>query len=40
MPDIKKVGKYSFDVYSENNLIKSGLSFNVKKEGASENDLF
>lgn len=40
MPDIKKVGNYSFDVFSENNLIKSGLSFNVKKEGASENDLF
>lgn len=40
MPEIRKVGNYSFDVYSENNLIKSGLSFSVKKESASENDLF
>lgn len=40
MPDIKKKGEYSADVYSEGNLIVSGLNFIVEKEGTKENKLF
>ena len=39
MPDIKKQGQYFADIYSNNNLIASRLSFVVQKEGARENDL-
>ena len=40
MPDIKKSGKYSLDVYSGDNLIASELEFEVRKESSSERDLF
>lgn len=40
MPDIKKKGDYTADVYSSGNLIVSGLSFTVEKEGSQENKLF
>lgn len=37
--DIKKKGKYKADVYSEGNLVASGLVFEVKKEGVQERDI-
>lgn len=40
MPDIRKAKSYSADVYSGNTIVKSGLVFTVKKEGASEKELF
>lgn len=40
MPDIKKAGSYRFAVYLEGVLIAKDLTFEVKKEGASEKDLF
>ncbi|NCD03518.1 MAG: BREX-4 system phosphatase PglZ [Clostridia bacterium] len=38
-PDIKKQGKYKVDVYSNYNLVASGLMFEVKKESSVEKDL-
>lgn len=40
MPDIKKARAYSADVYSGNTCIAHGISFTVKKEGASEKEFF
>ena len=40
MPDLKKARKYNVDVYMSNNLIVSGLNFEIKKEGSQERDLF
>lgn len=39
MPDVKRAGQYTLDIYSNNNLIASKLEFSVKKEGVSEKDL-
>lgn len=39
LPDITKSGLYRVEVFTNNNLLNSGLSFNVKKEGSQENDL-
>lgn len=36
----KKVGDYSFDVYSCNGIIASGLNFKLKKEGQNERKFF
>ena len=40
MPDIRKAKQYTADVYSGSTVVKTGLSFTVKKEGASEKELF
>ena len=40
MPDIKDAKKYSADLYDGVNCIASGLDFIVKKEGATERELF
>lgn len=40
MPDIKNAGIYTFNVLLDNMLIAKDLSFEVKKEGASERKLF
>lgn len=40
LPDIKKVGNYDFEVHVNGNVIKRGLSFEVKKEGATERKFF
>ena len=40
MPDIKKSKQYTADVYSGSSCIASGLTFTVKKEGASEKEFF
>ena len=40
MPDIKKAGIYSFNVYLDNALIAKDLQFEIKKEGASERKFF
>ena len=40
LPDIKKPQKYECDVIADGNIIACGLSFEVKKEGAVEKDLF
>lgn len=37
---IKKPGKYSMDVLSNNNLIKAGIEFTLESAMAKENDLF
>lgn len=39
MPQIKRAKTYTVDVYASNNLVASGLSFTVKKEGSQEKDL-
>ena len=39
MPDLTRPGQYFADIYSNNNLIASQLSFRIRKESASENDL-
>ncbi len=39
MPQLKKAKRYSVDVYASNNLIVSGLSFEIKKESLQEKDL-
>lgn len=39
MPDLRRVDRYTFDVYSENNLVWRGLKFTVEKEGFKEIDL-
>lgn len=39
MPDITRRGEHKADIYSNNNLIKSGLSFWIEKEGTKENSL-
>lgn len=39
MPQLKKVKCYTADVYSSNNLIASGLKFEIKKESSQEKDL-
>ena len=40
MPDIRKAKQYTADVYSGSTVVKTGLPFTVKKEGASEKELF
>ncbi len=40
MPDIRKAGDYKADIYSNNNIIASGLHFCVEKEGFAEKDFF
>ena len=40
MPDIKKKGTYTIDVYIGNNKIAQGLIFEAKSAGASENKYF
>lgn len=40
MPNIKKAGRYSFSVCNNGGIIAQGLSFEVKKEGASERKFF
>ena len=39
LPDLRKVGDYTIDVYSNNNKVVSGLKFNARKEGFTENKL-
>lgn len=39
MPQLKKAKKYNVEVFASNNLIASGLSFEVKKESSQEKDL-
>lgn len=39
MPKLKKVKRYNVDVFASNNLIASGLSFEIKKESSQEKDL-
>ena len=39
MPQLKKAKRYSVDVYASNNLIATGLSFEIKKESSQEKDL-
>ena len=39
MPDIKKAGTYSIDVYTCGNRIAEGLLLKIKKEGTSEREL-
>lgn len=40
MPEIKKSGIHTFDVLVDNNIVYKGLSFELKKEGASERKFF
>ena len=40
MPDIKKKGTYTIDVYIGNSKIAQGLIFEAKSAGASENKYF
>ena len=39
MPQLKKAKHYTADVYTSNNLIASGLTFEIKKESSQEKDL-
>lgn len=39
MPDLRQAKEYFADVYSNNNLVASGLKFNAQKEGSKEKDL-
>lgn len=39
MPLLKKAKRYTVDVYTSNNLIASGLTFEIKKESSQEKDL-
>ena len=39
MPKLKKAKSYNVDVFASNNLIASGLSFEIKKESSQEKDL-
>lgn len=40
MPDLKKSGTHSFDVFVGNSIIAKGLIFEIKKEGANERKFF
>lgn len=40
MPDVKKSGTHTMDVYVNNSIIAQGLTFDVKKEGANERKFF
>ena len=40
MPKLKKAKQYDVEVYSSNNLVASGLSFEIRKESSHERDLF
>ena len=40
IPDIRKSGEYSFDVYADGNKIKENLVFKAVQEGAKENKMF
>ena len=40
MPEVKKTGIHTFDVLIDNGFIAKGLSFELKKEGASERKFF
>lgn len=37
--EFKQPGKYVFDIYVDNNLVQSGLVFEIKKEGLGQNNL-
>ena len=39
MPKLKKAKKYNLDVFVSNNLVASGLSFEIRKESSQEKDL-
>ena len=39
MPDLRKPGTYSVDVYSEDNIVAEKLTLIVKREGQREKDL-
>ena len=39
MPDLRQAKEYFADVYSNNNLVASGLKFNAQKEGSKVKDL-
>lgn len=39
MPDLKKPGTYSVDVYSDDNIVAEKLTLIVKREGQREKDL-
>lgn len=39
LPDLRKIGDYTVDVYSNNNKVASDLKFTAKKEGFKENKL-
>ena len=39
MPDLRKPGMYSVDVYSGDNIVAEKLTFIVKREGQREKDL-
>lgn len=40
MPDLKKSGEHTFDVFVGNTIIAKGLNFEIKKEGANERKFF
>ena len=40
IPELKKAGEHEATVYSSDNIIATGLKFEVKKEGASERKFF
>lgn len=40
LPEIKRAGTYKVNVYSGDSIIATGLTFAVKKEGASERKFF
>lgn len=40
IPEVKRAGVYHLDVYAGDNIIATGLTFEVKKEGASERKFF
>ncbi|WP_245157066.1 BREX-4 system phosphatase PglZ [Anaerovorax sp. IOR16] len=39
LPDLRKIGEYTVDVYSNNNKVASDLKFTAQKEGFKENKL-
>ena len=40
MPDVKKAGMHTMDVYVNNSIIAQNLLFEVKKEGINERKFF
>lgn len=40
IPEVKRAGTYHLNVYAGDNIIATGLTFEVKKEGASERKFF
>ena len=39
LPKLKKAKKYNVDVFASNNLVVSGLAFEIKKESSQEKEL-